>query len=90
MANTMKLRFMMMGDSYDATAEFARRIRLANRRSHRRCTRRYYQTAGRRTDVTSSCLVVHNGKHLGTVASHDNVRLADQDKLWLIGQVAGG
>ncbi|MHB8971297.1 MAG: hypothetical protein ACYC4N_12695 [Pirellulaceae bacterium] len=47
------------------------------------------QLAGTRS-LAGSCLVVVSGKHLGTVARHENIVLAATDELMLIAPVAGG
>ncbi len=40
--------------------------------------------------LPSSCLVSISGRHVGTVASHDNQPLSDGDELLLVAPVAGG
>jgi hypothetical protein len=47
------------------------------------------QLAGQRS-LADSCLVVVSGKHLGSIARHENVTLAATDELMLIAPVAGG
>lgn len=40
--------------------------------------------------LPATMLVVVNGRHVGTLSSHENVPLADRDELLLIAPVAGG
>jgi molybdopterin converting factor small subunit len=40
--------------------------------------------------LPASCLVAVNGRHLGTIAGHRSVVLAEEDELTLIAPVAGG
>ena len=86
----MKLRLTMMGRSYDATAKLPAEIEMATDARIDDALEAVAKMLPDRQELPASCLVVHNGKHLGTVASHDNMRLADQDDLVLIAPVAGG
>jgi molybdopterin converting factor small subunit len=86
----MKLRLTMMGRSYDATAKLPSEIELATEARVDDALEAVAKMLADGQELPATCLVVHNGKHLGTVASHDNVRLADQDDLVLIAPVAGG
>ncbi len=86
----IKLRFTMMGRSYDVANKLPDEIELAD---DARIDAALQSVAGLLStgqELPPSCLVVHNGTHLGTVAKYDNVPLADQDDLVLIAPVAGG
>lgn len=86
----MNVSFTMMGRSYDATAQLPGQLELAADARVDDALGAVAERLPSGQQLPASCLVVHNGQHLGTVASHDNQRLADQDELVLIAPVAGG
>ncbi len=40
--------------------------------------------------LPASCLVIVSGRHLGTLAQHQDIALCDGDELLLLAPVAGG
>jgi hypothetical protein len=86
----MKIRFNMLGRSYDATAQLPDELDVASEARVDDLLETVAKLLPDDQTLPPSCLVVHNGKHLGTVASHDNQRLAEADDLVLIAPVAGG
>ena len=86
----MKVRFTMMGRSYDAAGQLPDELDLTAEARVEDALEAISSLLPEDQELPTSCLVVHNGKHLGTVASHDNARLAEQDELVLIAPVAGG
>ena len=85
----IKIRLTMMGRSYDATAQVPDEIELENGAQVGDALCQVSKLLGDNQELPESCLVVHNGAHLGTVASYQNPALADQDELVLIAPVAG-
>ncbi len=86
----MKLRFTMMGRSYDAADKLPDALELAEGACIEDALNAVTMCLSEPQTLPPSCLVVHNGKHLGTVAAYESVALADGDDLVLIAPVAGG
>ncbi len=86
----MKLRFTMMGRSYDASAELPAELELSADARIDDALQAVARLLSQQESLSSSCLLVLNGKHLGTVGRHENAVLADEDEMVLIAPVAGG
>lgn len=86
----IKIRLTMMGRSYDATGALPDQLELAADAHVDDALSEVSQLLGADQTLPGSCLVVHNGAHLGTVAAHSDQVLADKDELVLIAPVAGG
>jgi molybdopterin converting factor small subunit len=86
----MKLRLTMMGRGYDASTTLPSELELPGEAVVDDALAALTNQLPQDQQLPSSCLVVHNGKHLGTIAAHQNAALADEDELVLIAPVAGG
>lgn len=86
----MKLRVAMMGRGYDEMVRWPSELEVPADASLKEALHALTDLLPAGQQLSASCLVVHNGTHLGTVSTHENARLADQDELLLIAPVAGG
>jgi molybdopterin converting factor small subunit len=86
----MRLKFTYLGRSYDQSALLPDCLELPEVATvDVALSVLERQLIGSRS-LADSCLVVVSGKHLGTIARHENVLLAATDELTLIAPVAGG
>jgi len=90
MGKIMRVRLTMMGRSYDATTQLPDELEVGGEGKIGDALEAVAAVLPDSQELPASCLVVHNGKHVGTVASHDNAPLAERDELVLIAPVAGG
>jgi hypothetical protein len=86
----MRLRVTYMGRGYDASTAFPDVLELPADASVATALAALHQQVPDAHRLPASCLVVVSGKHLGTVAQHDDPLLAPTDELLLIAPVAGG
>ncbi len=86
----MKLRLTMMGRRYDASVMLPDELELEAPSSLDDALQAVANALPERETLSPSCLVVLNGKHLGSVDRHENTTLAEHDELILIAPVAGG
>ena len=86
----MKLPFTIMGRSYDVAATLPVEVDVSEGESVDAVLETVSALLPPGQALAESCLVVLSGKHLGTVARHDNVAVSEHDELVLISPVAGG
>lgn len=86
----MKLKISLIGRGYDAAAGLPEHVELAASASIAQALEAVAALLPEGEKPAGSCLVVHNGQHLGTVDTHREATLRDQDDLVLIAPVAGG
>ena len=87
----MRLKFVYMGHGYDQSRQTGPSSWSCPRRPRWTSRCGFWSRNCRRTRaVAGSCLVVVSGRHLGTIARHENIALAATDELMLIAPVAGG
>ena len=86
----MKLKLTYMGRSYDASTSFPHTLDLPDDATVDIAIAAIGQYLADQRSLPDSCLVVLSGKHLGTVAHHDNPVVVPTDELVLIAPVAGG
>jgi molybdopterin converting factor small subunit len=85
----MRITLLMTGRGYDATGELNGTLELPEKASVDDALRCLHEQLADRP-LSPSCLVVHGGKHLGTVGRHEPAVLSEGDELLLIAPVAGG
>ena len=86
----MKLRIAVTGRGYHQAEGLPGELTLAEGTSLEEAIREMTGLLTDRQALPSSCLVSLAGRHLGTLASYENVELHDGDELVLIAPVAGG
>jgi hypothetical protein len=86
----MKLKITYMGRSYDASAPFPPELELPADATVDDALREILSLLPAPAALPDSCLVVISGRHLGTVARHENPVLTATDEIVLIAPVAGG
>jgi hypothetical protein len=86
----MQLRFMMMGRSYDASAQLPESVELTDGATIEEALEAIDKLLPAGQTLPASCLVVLTGRHLGTVARHEATTVSALDELVLIAPVAGG
>lgn len=86
----MKVRLVISGRSYDAAESIPDEISLPDGASVSDAIEALAGLLPEGRALPKSCLVAVSGKHLGTIASHAELGLADGDELVLIAPVAGG
>ena len=77
----MRLKFVYMGHGYDQTANWPEFLELPETATVDIALRALEQELSRTRAVAGSCLVVVSGRHLGTIARHENIALAATDEL---------
>ncbi len=85
----MKISVVVTGRSYHTTAQLPDEIELPDGSDVDDALRLLESQLGE-DQLPASCLIAVAGKHLGTLANHTAVPLADGDELTLIAPVAGG
>ncbi len=86
----MHVKFMIMGRSYDQAAALPDHISVETDAGVTDAIDQVGQMLPAGHALPESGLVVVSGKHLGTVARHENEPLRDGDELVIIAPVAGG
>lgn len=84
----MKIRIVLTGRGYDA-ARLPEQLDLAAGATVSAALAAIQAEFGE-GKLPASTLVVHSGKHLGTVAAYDDAPLAEGDEIMLLQPVAGG
>jgi molybdopterin converting factor small subunit len=86
----MKVKITYLGRSYDVADGLPELLDLPAAARLDEALAALTQCLPDSRGLPNSCLVVLSGKHLGTLAHHENPALADEDELVLIAPVAGG
>jgi len=86
----MKIRLAFMGRSYLHGRQLPAELELPDAAQLDDALARLAQRDAEGQVLPPSCLVAISGKHLGTLADHENHPLAEGDELVLIAPVAGG
>jgi molybdopterin converting factor small subunit len=86
----MTIRIVFTGRGYDASASLPREIQLSAGGTTADAVEEVRRLLQGKRGLSPSCLVVVQGRHLGTVGRHAAQELRDGDELLLIAPVAGG
>ncbi|MHB0960478.1 MAG: MoaD/ThiS family protein [Pirellulaceae bacterium] len=86
----MRLKFTYLGQGYDQAVTLPDCLELPEVATVDIALKTLGQQLPGHRSLADTCLVVVSGKHLGTIARHENVTLAPTDELMLIAPVAGG
>jgi len=86
----MKIRLSFMGRSYLHGRGLPDELELPDTAHLDDALERLAQHGAEGQPLPPSCLVAVSGKHLGTLAAHENRPLSEGDELLLIAPVAGG
>jgi molybdopterin converting factor small subunit len=86
----MKLRIAVTGRGYNQAEGLPSELTLAEGASVEDAIREITRLLADRQALPSACLISLAGRHLGTLARHENALLCDGDELVLIAPVAGG
>jgi len=86
----MKIRVMLTGRSYHTAASLPAELDLDEGASLDDALSQINATLTAEASLPDSCLIAIGGQHVGTVASHPDVALQDDQELVLIAPVAGG
>jgi len=86
----MNVKFMIMGRSYDSADALPDQLMLADDARIGEALQQVTRLLPAGQGLPDSGLLVVSGKHLGTIASHQDHPLRDGDELVIIAPVAGG
>ena len=86
----MKIRVVLTGRSYHTAASLPAELDLAEGASLDDALNQINAVLTAEAALPDSCLIAIGGQHVGTVASHSDVALQDDQELVLIAPVAGG
>ena len=86
----MKIRVVLTGRSYHTADSVPAVLDLAEGASLDDALNQINAARTEETVLPDSCLIAIGGQHVGTVASHPDITLQDNQELVLIAPVAGG
>lgn len=86
----MRVRLVFMGHGYHQAAAWPAQLELPADADVALALNALQQTAADPQSLPPTCLVIVNGRHLGTIANHESGPLRDGDELTLLAPVAGG
>jgi len=86
----MRIRVTLTGRSYHLADGLPAAIELSDGGTIDDVLSDLSQRLGDDAPLPATCLISVGGKHIGSVANHDNRALADNDEVLLIAPVAGG
>ena len=86
----MKIRVVLTGRSYHTAASLPAELELDEGASLDDALNQINAALTAEAALPESCLIAIGGQHVGTVASHPDITLQDNQELVLIAPVAGG
>lgn len=86
----MKIRLVLTGRSYHTADSLPAELELDEGASLDDALHQINTALPAEAALPDSCLIAIGGQHVGTVASHPDVALQDDQELVLIAPVAGG
>jgi len=86
----MKIRVVLTGRSYHTAASLPAELELDEGASLDDALNQINASLAAEAALPESCLIAIGGQHVGTVASHPDITLQDNQELVLIAPVAGG
>lgn len=86
----MKIEINIMGRSYHVASDLPPFVELPDGATLDAVITEINRQLPDDQSLPPSCLVVHGGKHVGTLAQHEAVTLGDGDELVFVAPVAGG
>ena len=86
----MKIRVVLTGRSYHTAASLPAELELDEGDSLDDALKQINAALTAEAALPESCLIAIAGQHVGTVASHPDITLQDNQELVLIAPVAGG
>lgn len=86
----MLIRLVFMGHAYHQAASLPAQLDLPDSADVALALTSVQQLAASEFTLPSTCLVIVNGRHLGTVAQCESYALNPGDELTLLAPVAGG
>lgn len=86
----VKIRLAVTGRAYHTAEHLPEELEIPDGGSLDDMLCTFAEQYGTDAGLPGSCLVAVSGRHVGTVASHQNLVLRDGDEVALIAPVAGG